>query len=143
MTQGGDAALNEAHARALCADCGLCCDGALFGTVGLDAAGARAFRKRRLPVLDTGQGPHASLPCPALAGPLCTIYSHRPSICAEFVCRLASRVGRGRVAPSRARKLVDKARALRTRMRQPGKAGPSPRDLAALEAVLSDHFRNR
>jgi len=80
----------------LCQSCGLCCDGSLFGRVGLEPEEVEPARKMRLRVLDGGKGFEQA--CSALA-PLegergrriCSIYPARPRACCRFVCRLYER----------------------------------------------------
>jgi Fe-S-cluster containining protein len=80
----------------LCRACGLCCDGSLFGRVGLDAEEVEPARKTHLRVLDSGKA--FEQPCPALLAVdgdgerrACSIYADRPRSCRRFVCRLHDR----------------------------------------------------
>lgn len=77
----------------LCPQCGLCCNGVIFGDVELQrgdskkvlaAAGIEFFRKGRKTAF--------SQPCVCLQRGLCTIYNQRPQRCATFDCGLLKRV---------------------------------------------------
>jgi Fe-S-cluster containining protein len=86
----------QADLAALCQSCGLCCDGSLFGRVGLEPEEVELARRRRLRVLPRAEG--FEQPCAALASPgprlgerRCSIYDDRPLACRRFVCRLLDR----------------------------------------------------
>lgn len=76
--------------EALCLACGLCCDGSLFGRVGLEPAEVLPARARGLSVLSDGRA--FEQPCRALTeeprGRGCAAYADRPAACRRFVCRL-------------------------------------------------------
>ncbi len=99
------------EAEALCADCGLCCNGTLFVSVAVDEAAATRLRVR-LPVVDTSEGPVLPLPCAGLEGVRCRLYPDRPDRCRTFVCELRRDLEDGRVSSDDARRLVDATRAL-------------------------------
>jgi Fe-S-cluster containining protein len=80
----------------LCGACGLCCDGSLFGRVGLETEEVLGARKNHLHVLPSGKS--FEQPCSALgAGEAtdgsrsCAVYAERPRACQRFVCRLYER----------------------------------------------------
>jgi Putative zinc- or iron-chelating domain len=81
----------------LCQSCGLCCDGSLFGRVGLQGDDVERARRGRLRVLESGNA--FEQPCSALTGHeagidgrrRCSIYDERPRSCRRFVCRLYDR----------------------------------------------------
>lgn len=81
----------------LCRSCGLCCDGSLFGRVGLQREDVERARRNRLHVLESGKA--FEQPCSALTPPeagvdgrrTCSIYHERPLSCRSFACRLYDR----------------------------------------------------
>ena len=76
----------------LCQSCGLCCDGSLFGRVGLQPEEVALARKMRLRVVESGKA--FDQPCAALEadeGCRCSIYRERPLACRNFACRLYDR----------------------------------------------------
>jgi uncharacterized protein len=114
---------------ALCAQCGICCDGTLFKDVQLresddperlQALGLEVVRSRaRVGSADgtqAGRPPRAKFPqpCAALSGCKCRVYRERPAHCREFECGLLIACVAGRVAVPKAQEII-----LRTR----GKAG--------------------
>ena len=99
----------------LCSDCGICCDGSLFSSVSLDAAGLTAARDHRLPMVETSDGFRLELPCPALRGVLCEIYEERPSCCAEYSCELLTQVDEGELSFDDARSIIEALREVRSR----------------------------
>lgn len=75
----------------LCIQCGLCCNGALFGFVPLTAEEQALPRHR-------AHGERMPLPCEFLDGRKCTIYGEGPPrVCGEFRCRLLRRFEAGDV----------------------------------------------
>jgi len=117
----------------LCQSCGLCCDGSLFGRVGLEPEEIEPARKRRLRVI--GRGTAFEQACSALvAAPggepgrrICSMYPDRPSACRRFVCRLHERHRREGgpiearlIAVRRARELVSDLEASRAMARDFG-----------------------
>lgn len=76
---------------ALCRACGMCCDGSLFGRVGLQPGEVPIARRHGLRVLERGGA--FEQPCPAFdgSGAGCTIYAERPQACRVFRCKLFER----------------------------------------------------
>lgn len=105
-------------AAGLCADCGLCCNGALFDRVNLQ----REDRAKALAALGLRikRGSFFNQPCSALCGTRCTIYAERPARCRIFECRQYRGVAAGTITADTA-----SARILETK-----------RQIAAVEALL-------
>ncbi len=88
----------------LCTRCALCCDGSLFADVEL-AGRAEATRMEVLGLEvedDDTDGELMVLPCVALQGTRCGVYTHRPKCCRTFECKLLKDVRRGEVGVERA-----------------------------------------
>jgi Fe-S-cluster containining protein len=84
----------DGDAARLCASCGICCDGSLFGRVDLETDAIETARKKKLRVVAGGRA--FEQPCSAHAGAhgaerACAIYDERPRACRKFVCRLLAR----------------------------------------------------
>jgi Fe-S-cluster containining protein len=95
----------------LCTQCGLCCDGSLFGDVEL--AGRReatGLEILGLEIEDDGDREVLIQPCRALQGTRCSIYEHRPQCCRTFECRLLRDVRRGAVSVERAQARIAETR---------------------------------
>lgn len=76
----------DAELAALCAACGACCDGTLFGRVSLGSSEDDRAARRRLAL-----APDASSfnqPCPAHSTQGCTFYGDRPRGCRSYECLL-------------------------------------------------------
>lgn len=96
---------------ALCAACGLCCNGTLFAIVplnegddiaALSAAGASCGQDR------------LELPCPAhVAGQGCGIYARRPKLCREFDCMILGAYRRREITLAEALATIAEAIALK------------------------------
>ncbi|HNQ72446.1 MAG TPA: YkgJ family cysteine cluster protein [Verrucomicrobiota bacterium] len=97
--------------RQLCPECGLCCNGVLFGDVELQRgdhrdllaqAGVTLFRKGRKTAF--------AQPCSLLVDGLCRIYADRPRRCATFECRLLQQVQTGDLPPAAALRKIAAAK---------------------------------
>ena len=91
----------------LCPNCGMCCNGVLFGDVELQrdddakklsGAGLDLFRKGRKQAFVQ--------PCACFDGKLCRIYADRPNRCASFECGLLKRVESGELTVAAALKTI-------------------------------------
>jgi Fe-S-cluster containining protein len=99
--------------RALCTHCGLCCDGTLFGDVELTGP-REATRLEGLGLdvdTDDADTELLSLPCRGLRGTRCSVYTHRPTCCRTFECRLLEDAGRGSVTVDEALARIAEAKA--------------------------------
>ncbi|MEZ5292355.1 MAG: YkgJ family cysteine cluster protein [Vicinamibacterales bacterium] len=99
-------------AGTLCTQCGLCCDGTLFGDVEL--TGRREAVRLAILGLDVDADDAdvelLALPCAALRGTRCGIYPLRPRCCRTFECRLLRAVASGQVTAGAALARVTEAR---------------------------------
>lgn len=96
----------------LCTRCGLCCDGTLFADVelaGEDEVSALEVMRLEVEDADEDGGGLLLLPCGALKGTRCTIYSHRPDCCRTFECRLLQEVQRGTVGIEQGKEKIAEA----------------------------------
>ena len=75
----------------ICAACGLCCNGTLFGSVDLHDSEVALAERSHLPVvhpIEPGQA-HFLQPCSLhVDGTGCSIYDERPGACRRYVCKL-------------------------------------------------------
>ena len=111
--------MSSSHAGSLCTQCGLCCDGTLFGRVellpaddvdGLKAEGFRIVARSK---------PRFLQPCPALgADYTCRIYAQRPQQCRAFDCALLLRVRSGEVGDATAERTIRRTRKQAAKVRQ-------------------------
>jgi Fe-S-cluster containining protein len=102
--------------QGLCLECGLCCNGVLFGDVRLQV-GDDLERLRELG-LKISKGGRFKQPCAALEGCECRVYADRPSYCRKFECLLFGRVKRREIETEEARRVVKKARAAVARVEE-------------------------
>lgn len=94
-------------AAGLCANCGLCCDGSLFGTV--EIVEEDADRMHDLGVVLTpceDDNYDFDQPCPMLKGTRCTIYAQRPETCSDFRCTTLRELDAGEIALDQAQDRV-------------------------------------
>ncbi len=121
----------------LCTRCGLCCTGALHNAAKLDEDEISAATALGLPILERAK-PGFALPCPRLAGTVCTIYGNRPRVCGRYRCGLLQQLEAGEVnfkaalaKVETAQELIDRLRKLMTR----GMTLPDARALALEDAT--------
>ncbi len=144
----------------LCEQCGLCCDGTLFGFVAVTDEEASALRARDVAVGLRRGAPALLQRCAALEGTLCQIYEARPAVCRSFECLLLTALDEGEVDLAEAEGHVRQAHALRDALAAALPAGTTVHDaralradgalapeakgqLDALEHFLLRHFRGR
>lgn len=73
----------------LCVECGLCCQGTMFGMVRLrEADDIEEVRATGLQIEENDGFYEFPLPCPLQEGTCCTIYEKRPFVCGAFECQL-------------------------------------------------------
>lgn len=103
----------------LCTQCGLCCDGTLFGDVEL--SGRREATRLEALGLDIDSDDAdvelLALPCRGLRGTRCGVYVHRPQCCRTFECRLLQQAKRGDVTGATALARIAAAKAQVARVR--------------------------
>jgi uncharacterized protein len=90
----------------LCVPCGLCCSGVLFAWLPILPEERRSIEGRRLPVFENKLGPALALPCAGRRDDGCTIYADRPSVCADYRCKLLKDCLEGRIELHRAIEVV-------------------------------------
>lgn len=94
------------QANAVCMICGLCCDGTLFGSVGVTGSERARLERVGLRVVDRDGALLMPLRCSALGGSHCTVYADRPDMCARYECSLRKDVVRGATTEIEARASV-------------------------------------
>jgi hypothetical protein len=96
----------------LCASCGLCCNGALFGEVPILAGEAAAMRRLGLELTHRDDSEWFAQPCAMLCGTRCSIYDSRPRTCRSYRCRVLAARDRGELGEADARATIDRAKTL-------------------------------
>ena len=125
-------------AVSVCIGCGLCCDGTVVSHLAVaDESDLGApLLALGVEVIVAADPPVFELPCPAVAGGVCTVHDlHRPRACAQFECSVSRDVLDGRMSTDEARAVIAEAVALRERVRG-GECDP-----ADLEDLLDRRFR--
>lgn len=91
----------------LCLQCGLCCNGALFGDV------RREHRGDHSPLFKE-HGPRVPQPCPAFdpSSCRCAVYAERPLRCRQFECKQLLAVQAGKLTTAAALRKIKAAQAL-------------------------------
>jgi len=102
--------MKSSDASSLCLECGLCCNGVIFGhgqlQPGDDVQQLRELGLRlKKPQAET-RNPKFLQPCATLDGCRCQIYADRPKYCREFDCLLLQGVLADRVGLPAARRRV-------------------------------------
>jgi Fe-S-cluster containining protein len=108
---------------ALCLECGMCCNGVIFGDVklrprdnpdrlealGLPLVLGRGSRKATATQPEVRNYKFAQ-PCAALDGCRCTIYAERPEYCRGFECMVLKQFTAGRLKTGPALEIIGRAR---------------------------------
>jgi Fe-S-cluster containining protein len=114
---------------ALCADCGLCCNGTLYSNAKAAPDELERLAAAGMPAEEIRGRMEFRLPCPKLEGAHCTIYQERFTICRTFQCALLRRYLGGEVALEEALGLVGKVKELSAKVtaEEPSAATLRPR----------------
>lgn len=111
----------------ICIDCGLCCNGALFGHFEVTEKEVGALNRAQVRVVEREGRITGCQPCAALTRQGCSIYQQRPAVCATYRCDLLVRLESGAVSTADALRTVAEAvrlqSALQLEMAQLGKSG--------------------
>ena len=95
----------------LCPQCGLCCNGVLFGDVELQRGDdAKRLASLGIELFPKGRKRAFSQPCACFDGSLCTIYADRPKRCRTFECRQVKLVDDGKLTVAAALRNIREAR---------------------------------
>src|SRR5512143_2378157 len=90
---------SHSPAETLCLSCGMCCSGTLHNWTNLQPQERSQARQLGLDVFTRRDGTVAfRQPCAAFEDPICTIYTHRPQACREYVCPLLKRLMDGEIS---------------------------------------------
>jgi Fe-S-cluster containining protein len=136
------------HSSALCLACGLCCIGALHGTVEVKAEDVAPVRSLGLTVepVDGQAGQHGfRQPCPLYLDDRCSVYGRHPRSCHEYRCALLKKLAAGEVELGAALSVVHEAKSLIAESAAVPVAQRGRPDAllcaAALEVLLTRRFR--
>lgn len=100
------------NSAALCLACGLCCNGALHHHASIKPSDITLIRELGL-TLSASEGQLGfELPCPLYLNGCCSVYPRRPSICAEYQCKLLKQHNSGEIDLAQALEVVQTAKAL-------------------------------
>lgn len=103
----------------LCLQCGLCCNGVIFGDVELQPGDDPArLAALGVPLSRRGHKTKFPQPCPCLEGLRCRIYADRPVRCRTFDCRLLQRTAAGEMRVADACLIIRTTRYHAERVRQ-------------------------
>lgn len=98
---------------ALCARCGLCCDGTLHARTQVTAEEAPAVRALGLPLEFIEDRASFRQPCLMHRQHSCSVYSARPGACRAYRCAVLKAYEGGRLTFEESEQHVQRARALR------------------------------
>ncbi len=106
-------------AQRLCLQCGLCCNGVMFGDVWVSRDDhPERLLSRGIPLQRTDDAWRFDQPCAALKCDACEIYAERPAYCAQFECALLQETLKGRRAEEEAERIIKRTRQLAERVRE-------------------------
>lgn len=102
-------------ASSLCLDCGLCCNGTIYGFIELEGDDRACLTGSDARVEEHSKGARLLFPCALLDGAACTIYRNRPSVCRDFSCTVLNQVAAGDIDETEARRRIAEAKAAAAR----------------------------
>lgn len=106
-------------AQRLCLQCGLCCNGVMFGDVGVSEDDQpERLLSRGMPLQRHEGAWRFDQPCSALKCGACEIYAERPGYCAQFECSLLQETLKGRRTEAEAERIIARTRQLAERVRE-------------------------
>ena len=113
--KAGVVAVADPRSSDLCLDCGLCCDGSIFGKARLRPDELELSVAAGLERVDDDGQAFFRLGCSCLDRTACRIYEKRPETCRTFRCALLNRLDTGDVDFMTAKTMVAEARRLADR----------------------------
>lgn len=113
-------------ASSLCLDCGLCCNGTIYGFIELEGEDRNCLTGTDARIQDHDQGARLLFPCALLDGAACTIYRNRPSVCQAFSCTVLNQVADGAIDEAEARRRIAEAKAAAARAEPEYLPGETP-----------------
>lgn len=131
----------------ICVECGMCCDGTMFGYAELnDGDDAAALTTAGLRIVGNGEQSGFQLPCPRLVSCACTMYVDRPSPCRAYKCALLLDHESGEVSTAAAREIIARTMELRDRVLPALQAfvgWPVPVPFSGLQAMMAQDLDGR
>jgi hypothetical protein len=97
----------------ICQHCGLCCDGTLFITAGLEESELDWAQAHSITTFEEKGKYHLRQPCRCFGAEGCSTYGDRAAICRTFKCHLLRRLEAGEVSEEFAQASISQAKALR------------------------------
>lgn len=117
---------NANQAERLCRQCGLCCDGTIFGYVPVATDERAAMEALGFNIAPQGERTGFAQPCPKYATGCCTIYTRRPAVCRSYSCVTLQTLEKGGIGFAEAADRVSRAKEAARRVVE---AAPDAADL--------------
>lgn len=96
----------------ICLDCGMCCDGTLYGNARVRREDEDTVAALGLKVVEEEGRRVFRQPCPHFGCGQCRVYEMRPPVCRRFRCSLLKSVDDGRETAFEARNKIARAKTL-------------------------------
>lgn len=104
--------MSSCSASDLCIKCGACCDGTAFGQVTLEDTDLDGV-SLEMNLMESWGKRILQQPCAAHINNACTVYSHRPSVCSNYECKLLRGYIKGDVNEYVAHEAIDRLKVLK------------------------------
>lgn len=105
--------MSRCTASDICIKCGVCCDGTAFGQIVLEDTDLSEV-SLEMNLMEAEGKRILQQPCPAHINNTCTIYSHRPSICGDYQCKLLKEYENEEVSESDAHEAIDTLKSVKS-----------------------------
>lgn len=125
----------------LCGACALCCNGALFDRLPVEADEARRLRALDVELMGTAANAALRQPCAQLVGRRCSIYADRPRGCVRFECDMLRAHRRGELTRAECLARIDRVQ--RFLLRGAGGVAAAPSYLLELAGLRTLIHRDR
>lgn len=138
---GASPAHDVRHDADLCLDCGLCCDGTLFGAIVVHIPERELVESLGLEVTeDPAGGLVAPQPCSAFLEGCCAIYAvGRPMTCGSYRCAVVTDYTAGRAGRDESLAVIERVRALARELEAAMGLPHGGHSMRALAGFLAEH----
>jgi uncharacterized protein len=125
----------------LCRDCGICCDGTLFGAIVVHIPEREFVESLGIPVSEDPDGGFvAPLPCSAFVGGCCALYEiGRPMTCGSYRCAVVTEYTAGRVDHDDSLVVIDLVRSLARDLEVEMGLAPGAYTMKVVAGFLTEH----
>ncbi len=141
VTAAGSPGPADRNGSDLCLECGICCDGTLFGAIVVHIPEREFVESLGIPVSEDPDGGWvAPLPCAAFVEGCCSLYAvGRPMTCGSYQCAVVMEYTAGSVDLDDSLVVIDRVRSLARDLEVEMGLPPAGYSMTVLAGFLADH----